>query len=138
MIKNICKDINILKLKSHPATKDDISLGNDLLDTLKFNSKSCVGMALNMIGINKRIIAFIDLDNKYYLMYNPEIIYHSLTYYETVEGCLSLVGQRKTIRYDRIKVKYYDENFKVKIKTYVGFISQIIQHEIDHLEGVLI
>ena len=105
MIKEINKDVFLLKMKSIESTKDDIQIGNDLLDTLKFHQKECVGMAANMIGVPKRIIAFLD-NNDYVLMYNPYIIAYLGNYYETMEGCLSLEGKRKAKRNTKIKVGY--------------------------------
>ena len=137
MIKEINKDVFLLKMKSIESTKDDIQIGNDLLDTLKFHKKTCVGMAANMIGVPKRIIAFLD-KNDYVLMYNPYIIAYLGNYYETMEGCLSLEGKRKAKRNTKIKVGYYNQDFKYRIKTYSDFTAQIIQHELDHLEGIII
>lgn len=136
MIRQIMKDTFFLGLGSSPATKEDKTVGHDLLDTLKANSKACVGMAANMIGISKRIIAFED-NGKYTLMYNPEIIKCSDGFF-TVEGCLSLEGTRQTKRYKTIKVQYQNEDFLTRIKTFKGFTAQIIQHEIDHCNGVVI
>ena len=137
MIKNICKDEKFLSIISIDATIDDLCVGEDLMDTIKFNQKGCVGMAANMIGVSKRILVFEDTDKKYKLMYNP-IILSCSGEYETEEGCLSLVGVRKTKRYNKIKVEYYNEEFKKRIKTYTGFVAQIIQHEIDHMNGIII
>ena len=136
MIKEIVKDVLFLEQKSEPATKEDAHVVTDLIDTLKANLDHCVGMAANMIGILKNIIAIND-NSDYLLMYNPEII-KSDGAYETEEGCLSLDGVRKTKRYKKIKVRYLDRNFKIKIKTYEGFTAQIIQHEVDHLSGIII
>lgn len=136
MIK-IVKDISFLSLKSCDATKDDLHIVNELRRALEENKQGCVGMASNMIGYNKNIIIFEDENKKYQIMINPTIIVKKNSY-KTKEGCLSLDGIRECIRYDYIKVKYYDEEFKVKIKTYKGFTSQIIQHEIDHLNGIII
>ena len=136
MIKEINRDIFLLSQKSVPATESDRQAGEDLIETLIANSERCVGMAANMIGLSKRIIAVNDNEN-YILMYNPEII-KSEGVYETEEGCLSLDGTRKTKRYKKIKVRYYDKYFKIKIKTYEGFTAQIIQHEADHLDGIII
>lgn len=137
MIRNIMKDEKILMIKSTPVTKEDVYLYNDLMDTLKFNRTKCVGMAANMIGVSKRAIIFEDEDKSYVVMFNPTIIKYS-DEYEAEEGCLSLIGVRKTKRYKKIKVEYYTKDFKKKIKTYTGFTAQIIQHEIDHLEGIII
>ncbi len=136
MIKEINRDIFILSQKSVPATENDRQTGEDLLETLIANSERCVGMAANMIGVPKNIIAIND-NNNYTVMYNPEILKADKEY-ETEEGCLSLDGVRKTKRYRKIKVRYLDKDFKIKIKTYDGFTAQIIQHEIDHLSGIII
>lgn len=136
MIKEINRDIFILSQKSVPATENDRQTGEDLLETLIANSERCVGMAANMIGVSKNIIAIND-NNNYTVMYNPEILKADKEY-ETEEGCLSLDGIRKTKRYRKIKVRYLDKDFKIKIKTYDGFTAQIIQHEIDHLSGIII
>ena len=136
MIKPINKDITLLAQKAETATKDDICVAQDLLDTLTAHKDGCVGMAANMIGINKRIIAF-DYDGKYMLMFNPEIIRRSEPY-EAEEGCLSLTGTRKAKRYKTIKVKYQNEEFQVRFKTFTGWSAQIIQHEIDHCDGIII
>jgi len=127
--------------KSETATKEDLPVAQDLLDTLLFHTEACVGMAANMIGVKKRIIAFLDESGKvpsYTVMLNPEIIKKEVAY-ETEEGCLSLLGgPRKCKRYKNIKVKYLNKDLKPRIKTYTGFTAQIIQHEIDHCDGVLI
>lgn len=136
MIKEINRDIFILSQKSEPATENDRQTGEDLLETLIANSERCVGMAANMIDVSKNIIAIND-NNNYTVMYNPEILKADKEY-ETEEGCLSLDGVRKTKRYRKIKVRYLDKDFKIKIKTYDGFTAQIIQHEIDHLSGIII
>ena len=136
MIKELVHDPIFLALKSEPATAADLQTAQDLLETLTAHKEVCVGMAANMIGILKNIIAINDYGD-YLLMYNPEII-KSDGAYETEEGCLSLDGLRKTKRYKKIKVRYLDRNFKIKIKTYEGFTAQIIQHEVDHLNGIII
>ena len=136
MVKPIMRDVLFLGQKSIPATEEDLQVGRDLQDTLAANREACVGMAANMIGILKNIIAIND-NGDYLLMYNPEIV-KSDGAYETEEGCLSLDGLRKTKRYKKIKVRYLDRNFKIKIKTYDGFTAQIIQHEVDHLSGIII
>lgn len=136
MIQPIMKDPIFLSQKSVPATLDDLQIAQDLLETLEAHKEGCVGMAANMIGVNKRIIAF-DCDGKYMVMFNPEIIKSSEPY-ETEEGCLSLNGARKTKRYHSIKVRYQTENFDVRLKTFKGWTAQIIQHEIDHCNGILI
>ncbi len=137
MIKEINRDIFLLKIKALDCTKDDFQIGIDLLDTLKFHHASCVGMAANMIGKPKRIIAFLD-ESQYVVMYNPKIIAYLGYEYEAMEGCLSLDGKRKAKRNTKIKVGYYDQGFKYRIKTYSDFTAQIIQHELDHLEGIII
>lgn len=137
MIKNIVKDINFLSQPSTLATKDDLYIIADLKDTLSFNRSGCVGMAANMIGYLKNIIIFEDENKKHCIMINPKIIKCDGEY-ETEEGCLSLSGVRKTKRYQKIKVEYFNEAFQKRIQTYSGFTAQIIQHEIDHLSGIII
>lgn len=136
MIRDIMKDETFLSQKSEPATADDFPIAQDLLDTLAAHKAGCVGMAANMIGISKRIIAF-DNEGKYMVMFNPEIIKKSGPY-EAEEGCLSLSGTRKARRWQSIKVRYQNEQFQIRFKTFTGWTAQIIQHEIDHCEGVLI
>lgn len=136
MIKDIIQDPIILQIKSKTATKEDLQTAQDLLDTLKANAEKCVGMAANMIGSHKRIIVF-DNDGSYTTMFNPTIIKMSDPY-ETEEGCLSLSGVRKTKRYKKIKVEYQNEQFQTRIKTFTDWTAQIIQHEIDHCNGILI
>ena len=137
MIKELIHSPEMLSEKAEIATKDDISIANDLLETLISHKDGCVGMAANMIGENKRIIAF-DNDGEYMIMFNPEIIKMSDPY-ETKEGCLSLLGgPRPCKRYKKIKVKWQNEDFKDRIKNFEGFTAQIIQHEIDHCNGFLI
>lgn len=136
MIQRICRDKDFLAQKAEAATAEDVQIANDLLDTLKAHQNECVGMAANMIGVNKRIIAF-DNEGKYMVMYNPEII-KKADAYDAEEGCLSLVGKRKTKRWKTIKVQYQNENFQIRLKTFTGWTAQIIQHEIDHCEGVII
>lgn len=136
MEKEICKDIFILGRHAVPAAPEDLPLGQDLLDTLKANRDRCVGMAANMIGEPKAIIAFDD-NGALTVMFNPKIIKKDSPF-ETEEGCLSLQGTRKTTRYRSIKVEYRNEAFQKRIKTFKGFTAQIIQHECDHLEGILI
>ena len=136
MIKEIIHDKFILQMKSQTADENDLQTARDLFDTLKANEKICVGMAANMIGVCKRIIAFFD-NGKITVMLNPEIVKCS-EIYETEEGCLSLDGTRKTKRYKTIKVQYQTEKIQPRIKTYTGFTAQIIQHEIDHCNGILI
>ena len=123
--------------KSDEATPADLQVAVDLRDTLIAHKDGCVGMAANMIGVKKRIICFDD-NGAYTTMFNPEII-KATEPYETEEGCLSLIGEpRKTKRYKKIKVRYQTEDFKVRLKTFEGFTAQIIQHEVDHCNGVLI
>ena len=136
MIQPIMKDPIFLSQKSVPAAKEDLEVARDLLDTLQAHKEGCVGMAANMIGVAKRIIAF-DCDGKYMVMFNPEIVKSSAPY-EAEEGCLSLNGIRKTKRYRSIKVRYQNENFQVRLKTFTDWTAQIIQHEIDHCNGILI
>lgn len=136
MIQPILKDPIFLGRKSAPATKEDLQVAQDLLDTLTAHRDGCVGMAANMIGIAKRIIAF-DNEGKYMVMFNPEIVKCSGAF-DTEEGCLSLPGKRKTRRYHSIQVRYQNEAFQTRLKTFTGWTAQIIQHEIDHCNGVLI
>ena len=136
MVKPITKDPIFLAQKSVPATILDLPVAQDLKDTLEAHREGCVGMAANMIGLNKRIIIFDDHGSAT-VMFNPEIIKCSGAY-EAEEGCLSLSGVRKTRRWRQIKVRYQNERFETRLKTYTGFTAQIIQHEIDHCNGVLI
>ncbi len=137
MVKELMHDTFFLSLKSSPATKDDFSAAEDLLDTLKAHKDSCVGMAANMIGVTKRIIAFDD-NGEYVVMLNPVILKKSEPY-DTEEGCLSLLGgPRKCKRYKNIKVQWQTLEFKTRIKNFTGFTAQIIQHEVDHCDGILI
>lgn len=136
MVREICRDIARLSLKAEPATPDDLALAADLLETLKAHKEGCVGMACNMIGVNKRIIAF-ENEGAYMVMFNPEIVKKS-GLYETEEGCLSLTGTRKTQRWKSIKVQYQNENFQTRFKTFTDWTAEIIQHEIDHCDGILI
>ena len=136
MIQPIMKDPIFLAQKSVPATKEDLQVARDLLDTLIAHKDGCVGMAANMIGVAKRIIAF-DNEGKYMVMFNPEIVKRSEPY-EAEEGCLSLTGTRKAKRYRSIKVQYQNDQFQTRFKTFTGWTAQIIQHEIDHCNGVLI
>ena len=130
------KDPIFLAQKSVPATKEDLQVAQDLLDTLTAHKDGCVGMAANMIGVSKRIIAF-DNEGKYMVMFNPEIVKRSEPY-EAEEGCLSLPGTRKAKRYRSIKVQFQNDQFQTRFKTFTGWTAQIIQHEIDHCNGVLI
>ena len=136
MIREIMKDPVFLAQKSVPAVESDLSVAQDLLDTLEAHKEGCVGMAANMIGVAKRIIAF-DCDGTYMVMLNPEIVKQAQPY-ETEEGCLSLPGIRKTKRWRSIKVRYQNTDFSVRFKTFIGWTAQIIQHEIDHCNGILI
>lgn len=136
MIRPIMKDPIFLARKSAEATAEDLGIAQDLLETLEAHKEGCVGMAANMIGVLKRIIAF-DCDGTYMVMFNPEII-KSSGRYETEEGCLSLPGTRKAKRFQSIKVQYRNEQFAVRYKTFTGWTAQIIQHEIDHCNGILI
>ena len=136
MVQRIVKDVFFLSQKSEPATKKDFSVGQDLQESLCANQDRCVGMAANMIGIRKRVI-IVNMGFMNVVMYNPVIV-HKDTPYETEEGCLSLEGVRKTIRYQNIEVDYRDVGWKKQRKKYSGWIAQIIQHEVDHLEGIII
>ena len=137
MVRELVHDPILLARKSAPATAEDAQIAQDLLDTLNAHRDSCVGMAANMIGQLKRIIIF-DNEGTPTLMFNPEIVTKSGEY-ETEEGCLSLLGgPRKTKRYQKIKVQYHTQDFKVRLKTFTGWTAQIIQHEIDHCNGILI
>ena len=137
MVRELIHDPFLLARKSVIATKEDLPIGQDLLDTLNAHREGCVGMAANMIGQLKRIIVF-DNGGVPTLMFNPEIL-KATGEYETEEGCLSLLGgPRKTKRYQKIKVQYQTENFQTRLKTFEGWTAQIIQHEIDHCNGILI
>ena len=161
MIREIMKDEVFLSKKSESATKEDMPVAVDLMDTLKAHAHHCVGLAANMIGEQKRIIAVYDgllrnplhiTDSKslrsqesvikdgnaYLAMLNPEIVKKSAKTYKTSEGCLSLAGERDTVRHDWIEVKYRDMDFRKQKQKFTGFTAQIIQHEIDHCEGILI
>lgn len=137
MIKELMHDPIFLAQKSETADRNDIQTANDLRDTLEANRERCVGMAANMIGVKKRMICFVS-DGEYMIMFNPEIIKQSDPY-DTEEGCLSLLGgPRKCKRYKKIKVKYQNEDMQVRIKTFSDFTAQIIQHETDYCNGILI
>ncbi len=136
MIRPIMKNVMFLAQKSEIATPDDMNIVRDLLDTLKANEDGCVGMAANMIGVKKRIIA-VNMGFANVPMINPVIVAKSGEY-ETEEGCLSLVGVRKTKRYEKIEVEYFDINWEKQKGTFTGWTAQIIQHECDHLEGIII
>ncbi len=136
MVKPIVKDVIFLGRKSSDATAEDLCTAEDLLDTLRANRAGCVGLAANMIGVSKRIIAF-DNEGELMVMLNPEIIRQSDPY-ETEEGCLSLTGTRKTKRCRSIKVRYQNSQLQTRLKTFTGFTAQIIQHEVDHCNGIII
>ena len=136
MIQEICKDERFLAQKAEPATPDDLPIAQDLIDTLTAHKDGCVGMAANMIGVNKRIIIF-DNEGAYQVMFNPVIVKQSGPY-QTEEGCLSLTGRRPTKRWKSIKVQWQNETFQTRLKTFTGWTAEIIQHEIDHCEGILI
>ena len=136
MIRDICKDEAFLAQRAEPAAAEDRPIAADLLETLEHHKDRCVGMAANMIGVNKRIIAF-DNEGSYLVMFNPEIIKKSGPY-ETEEACLSLTGTRPAKRWKTIKVRWQNEKFQERLKTCTGWTAQIIQHEIDHCEGILI
>ena len=137
MIRPLVHDPFLLARKSTPAGREDLDTARDLLDTLAAHKDSCVGMAANMIGVTKCIIAF-DCEGSYMVMLNPEILTASGEY-ETEEGCLSLLGgPRKTTRFQKIKVRWQTESFQTRIKTFTGWTAQIIQHEVDHCNGILI
>ena len=136
MIKPIVKDIVFLSQKSEPATKEDIAIIDDLVDTLRANLEYCVGMAANMIGVKKRILVFT-IGDLIIPMINP-VILNKENSYDTEECCLSLIGFRKTTRYEKIEVEYLDRNYKKHRQIFKRFTAQIIQHEIDHFEGIII
>ena len=136
MVREIMRDEVFLSQKAELATLEDLPVAQDVLDTLAAHKDGCVGMAANMIGVCKRIIVF-DNEGKYMVIFNPEIVKRSGPY-EAEEGCLSLTGTRKAKRWQSIKVQYQNELFQTRIKTFTGWTAQIIQHEIDHCEGVLI
>ena len=136
MIRPIVRDIIFLGQRSEEATKQDMSVGQDLQDTLKANQDRCVGMAANMIGVKKRII-IVNMGFVNVVMYNPVIVKKDSPY-ETEEGCLSLDGVRKTTRHQNIEVEYLDSNWKKQRQKYSGWTAQIIQHEVDHLNGIII
>lgn len=137
MVKEVIHDPVFLALQSEPATAEDLQVARDLLDTLAANKDACVGMAANMIGVLKRIIVF-DNDGEYMTMFNPQILKASDPY-DASEGCLSLLGgPRPCKRYQTIKVQWQNEKFQTRIKTFTGWPAQIIQHEIDHCNGILI
>ena len=136
MIRSICKDELFLARKSEPATPEDLPVAHDLLETLIAHQDGCVGMAANMIGVSKRIIA-VENEDAYLVMLNP-VILKKTGPYETEEGCLSLTGTRPTKRWQTIKVQWQNEKFQTRVKTFTGWTAQIIQHEIDHCDGIII
>lgn len=136
MVRPIVKDEIFLHTPCQPATGEDLQVAQDLLDTLHANAEGCVGMAANMIGVAKRIIA-VEEGGSYLVMFNPELIKYSEPF-DTEEGCLSLTGLRKTKRYRSIKVRYQNSSLQVRLKTFQGWTAQIIQHEIDHCNGIII
>ena len=136
MIRPICHDVFFLRQAAADATPQDLSVGRDLFDTLQANAERCVGMAANMIGVNKRIIA-VETGIGILVMYNPAILRQRFPY-ETEEGCLSLTGVRKTTRFREIEVTYVDAQWKKHRTVYTGDVAQIIQHEVDHTRGILI
>ena len=136
MIRDICRDETFLAQRAERAGLEDLETARDLLDTLAAHKESCVGMAANMIGVNKRIIVF-DNEGEYMVMLNPVIVKQSGPY-ETEEGCLSLTGRRKTKRFQTIKVQWQNEKLPTRLKTFTGWTAEIIQHEIDHCDGILI
>ena len=136
MERPIMKDPIFLAQKSEPAAAEDLGVARDLLDTLTAHRDGCVGMAANMIGVSKHIIVF-DNEGAYMIMFNPEIVKASDAY-DAEEGCLSLTGTRKAKRYRSIKVRWQNEAMQVRLKTFTGWTAQIIQHEIDHCNGILI
>ena len=136
MVREIMKDEAFLAETSEKATAEDAEIARNLLETLEAHKAGCVGMAANMIGVRKRIIAF-DNEGSYMVMFNPEIVKKTGAY-EAEEGCLSLTGTRKTRRWQSIKVQYQNEKMQIRLKTFTGWTAQIIQHEIDHCEGIII
>ena len=136
MIREICRDEAFLAQKAEAATAGDLDTAQDLLDTLAAHRADCVGMAANMIGVNKRIIAF-ENEGRYMVMLNPVIVRQSGAY-ETEEGCLSLPGIRRTKRFQTIKVQWQNQQLQTWLKTFSGWTAEIIQHELDHCEGILI
>ena len=136
MVREIMKDEVFLAEASEKATAEDTEIARDLLETLEAHKAGCVGMAANMIGVRKRIIAF-DNESSYMVMFNPESVKKSGAY-EAEEGCLSLTGTRKTRRWQSIKVQYQNEKMQIRLKTFTGWTAQIIQHEIDHCNGISI
>lgn len=136
MIREIMRDETFLAQKAEPAGPEDLPLAQDLLDTLARHQDACVGMAANMIGVNKRVIVF-DNQGTYMVLFNPEIVKKSGPYLAE-EGCLSLSGVRRAKRWQSIKVRYQNDRFQTRFQTFTGWTAQIIQHEIDHCEGIII
>ncbi len=136
MVREIMRDEAFLAQKAEPAGPEDLSVAADLLETLKAHKTGCVGMAANMIGVNKRIIA-IEHEGGYLVLLNPEILKKSQPY-QTEEGCLSLDGTRPVKRFKTIKVRYKNEKLQERYKTFTGWTAQIVQHEIDHCNGIVI
>ena len=130
------KDIFFLSQKAEPATKDDLTLGKDLMDTLAVHREECVGMAANMIGVKKNAI-IVSMGFADVVMFNP-VLLHKDTPYQTEEGCLSLEGSRKTLRHENIEVEFYDMSWKKQRQKFNGWTAQIIQHELDHTQGIII
>ncbi|MCR5647421.1 MAG: peptide deformylase [Acholeplasmatales bacterium] len=137
MVKEIVKDQKSLMIKSEKVTPDDLYILDDLIDTLDANRACCVGMAANMIGYNKCILVYMDKNDIINYMINPTIIKCD-SEYETEEGCLSLLGVRKTKRFQKIKVEYYNDKFQKRLKVFTDFEAEIIQHEMDHFNGIII
>ena len=137
MIRQIVTDPLLLRRKAAPATREDAAVVTDLVDTLRANADRCVGMAANMIGVSKRIIV-VSVDGIPLPMLNPVIVRYAGETYEAEEGCLSHVGTKKTLRYRSVDVEYQDAGFKPRRRHFEGFTAQIIQHEVDHCEGILI
>ena len=136
MIQPIVRDVMFLSCKSQMATAEDLPVARDLADTLRAHAHECVGMAANMIGVNKRIIAFDNIGT-YMVMFNPVIVKKSAPY-DAEEGCLSLTGKRTARRWRSIKVQWQNERLQTRVRTFTGWTAQIIQHEIDHCDGILI
>jgi peptide deformylase len=135
-MKSIVRDVFFLAQKSEPATKEDIQVGKDLMDTLQANRERCVGMAANMIGVKKNII-IVNIGMIDVVMFNPKIIKKDSPY-QTEEGCLSLEGVRPTVRYENVEIEYYDFTWKKQSMKLSGWTAQIVQHEMDHLDGRII
>jgi peptide deformylase len=136
MVREIMRDVVFLSQPSAPAAPEDLGAADDLLETLLAHRDGCVGMAANMIGVARRIIAFDD-GGEYRVLFNPEILRKSGPY-TAEEGCLSLDGLRKTKRWQSVKVRYQNRDFQTRIRTFTGFSAQIVQHELDHCDGILI